>query len=132
MNESQYIGKGGDENNSQTDRRKEADEKTIDTFIAEFQELLHFVLDPLDADSYHDEDAGRKGRNRHHDRIRQEIKEAENIHTKDGEGRKRAESERKPSMIIRMKTAKVEKLRLQPHSSWKVETLVFCQKKSLR
>ena len=66
MNESQYIGKGGDENNSQTDRRKEADKKTIDTFIAEFRRLLHFVLDPLDPDSHHDEDAGRKGRDRHH------------------------------------------------------------------
>ena len=32
--------------------------------------------------------------------------------------------EREPSTIIRMNTAKVEKLRLQPHSSWKVETLV--------
>ena len=95
MNESQYIGKGGDENNSQTDRRKEADEKTIDTFIAEFRRLLHFVLDPLDADSHHDEDAGRKGRDRHHDGIRQKIKEGKNIHAKDGAGGKRAESERR-------------------------------------
>lgn len=95
MNKSQYIGKGGDENNSQTDRRKEADEKTIDTFIAEFRRLLHFVLDPLDADSHYDEDAGRKGRDRHHDGIRQEIKEGKNIHAKDGAGGKRAESERR-------------------------------------
>ena len=95
MNESQYIGKGRDENNGQTDRRKEADKKAIDAFIAELRRLLHFVLDPLDADSHHDEDAGRKGRNRHHDGIRQEIKEAENIHAKDGEGRKGAESERR-------------------------------------
>lgn len=95
MNESQYIGKGGDENNSQTDRRKEADEKTIDTFIAEFRRLLHFVLDPLDADSHHDEDAGRKGRDRHHDGIRQEIKETENIHAKDSDGCQRTKSERR-------------------------------------
>ena len=95
MNESQYIGKGGDENNSQTDRRKEADEKAIDTFIAEFRRLLHFLLDPLDADSHHDEDAGRKGRDRHHDGIRQEIKEGKNIHAKDGAGGKRAESKRR-------------------------------------
>ena len=95
MNESQYIRQRRDENDSEADRREEADEKAIDAFIAEFRRLLHFVLDPFDTDSHHDEDAGRKGRDRHHDGIRQEIKEGKNVHAKDGEGCKRTESERR-------------------------------------
>lgn len=95
MNESQYIRQRRDENDSEADRREEADEKAIDAFIAEFRRLLHFVLDPFDTDSHHDEDAGRKGRDRHHDGIRQEIKEGKNVHAKDGEGCQRAESERR-------------------------------------
>ena len=64
MNGSQHIRQRRDENDREANRREETDEKAIDAFIAEFRGLLHFVLDPLDPDSHHDEDAGRKGRDR--------------------------------------------------------------------
>ena len=44
---------------------------------------LNLLLDLVHADDAGDEQTGRNGRNRHHDRVRQEVEEVEELHSDD-------------------------------------------------
>ena len=46
---------------------------------------LNLLLDLVHADDAGDEQTGRNGRNRHHDRVRQEVEEVEELHPEDRE-----------------------------------------------
>ena len=54
------------------------------------RDRLNLLLDLVHADDAGDEQTGRNGRNRHHDRVRQEVEEVEELHPDDRDPRQRA------------------------------------------
>ena len=87
--------------------------------------MQHFFFDPFHTNDSGHQQAGRNRRDRHHHRVRQEIKEIQELHTDDLHTRQRTISKRRKaskSEHDHCRSMTVAFFRLQLSSSSKVDT----------
>ena len=84
----------GDQNDDGHERAKPLDHEAEDLLTMELAFVVgYFLLDCIYSNNLGNQDAGSKRCNRHHNRIGQEIKEVQEIHSDDGHTGQRSESE---------------------------------------